>query len=295
MRPNDENGKLAPELRPYRVLIISASQRRQYSCPGVDSKSRMLMLRMADRLPQDWEIDYEDLANVHGRMRIQPCNGCVSTSMALCCWPCNCYEKGNRKEPDLMWELDLYARLDLADAWAIIGPVNWYGPTTNLKAMFDRLVSMNGGNPREALIPRAEPEAKRETHEAIVWQCRFSGIEVPDDLWHYQRFGMGRKYSDNQAEDMAHDGAFMQGFDAWADRFIAFVRAKGKVPPGKFRAYGYEPPSHFGADMKLTVRDRMLRLGKAPANSSPEAQQREDLNRDRHLNPKEGEGARLRK
>jgi len=295
MRPNDENGKLAPELRPYRVLIISASQRRQYSCPGVDSKSRMLMLRMADRLPQDWEIDYEDLANVHGRMRIQPCNGCVSTSMALCCWPCNCYEKGNRKEPDLMWELDLYARLDLADAWAIIGPVNWYGPTTNLKAMFDRLVCMNGGNPREALIPRAEPEAKRETHEAIVWQCRFSGIEVPDDLWHYQRFGMGRKYSDNQAEDMAHDGAFMQGFDAWADRFIAFVRAKGKVPPGKFRAYGYEPPGHFGADMKLTVRDRMLRLGKAPANSSPEAQQREDLNRDRHLNPKEGEGARLRK
>ena len=295
MRPNDENGKLAPELRPYRVLVISASQRRQYSCPGVDSKSRMLMLRMADRLPQDWEIDYEDLANVHGRMRIQPCNGCVSTSMALCCWPCNCYEKGNRKEPDLMWELDLYARLDLADAWAIIGPVNWYGPTTNLKAMFDRLVSMNGGNPREALIPRAEPEAKRETHEAIVWQCRFSGIEVPDDLWHYQRFGMGRKYSDNQAEDMAHDGAFMQGFDAWADRFIAFVRAKGKVPPGKFRAYGYEPPGHFWADMKLTVRDRMLRLGKAPANSSPEAQQREDLNRDRHLNPKEGEGARLRK
>ena len=354
MRPNDENGKLAPELRPYRVLIISASQRRQYSCPGVDSKSRMLMLRMADRLPQDWEIDYEDLANVHGRMRIQPCNGCVSTSMALCCWPCNCYEKGNRKEPDLMWDLDLYARLDLADAWAIIGPVNWYGPTTNLKAMFDRLVCMNGGNPREALIehknpelamalehqpewkeialnhlegrtagffiygdhawderasdgrpvylhhkdyfdPRAEPEAKRETHEAIVWQCRFSGIEVPDDLWHYQRFGMGRKYSDNQAEDMAHDGAFMQGFDAWADRFIAFVRAKGKVPPGKFRAYGYEPPGHFWADMKLTVRDRMLRFGKAPANSSPEAQQREDLNRDRHLNPKEGEGARLRK
>jgi len=261
MRPNDENGKLAPELRPYRVLIISASQRRQYSCPGVDSKSRMLMLRMADRLPQDWEIDYEDLANVHGRMRIQPCNGCVSTSMALCCWPCNCYEKGNRKEPDLMWELDLYARLDLADAWAIIGPVNWYGPTTNLKAMFDRLVCMNGGNPREALIPRAEPEAKRETHEAIVWQCRFSGIEVPDDLWHYQRFGMGRKYSDNQAEDMAHDGVFMQGFDAWgrplhrvrarqgkgAARQVSCVRLRAARPLlGRHEAHGARPDAALG-------------------------------------------------
>jgi hypothetical protein len=42
-------------------------------------------------------------------------------------WPCDCYEKGGRKEPDLMWDLDLYARLDVAHAWAVIGPVNWYG------------------------------------------------------------------------------------------------------------------------------------------------------------------------
>ena len=97
------------------------------------------MLRMADRLPQQWEIDYEDLGNVYGRARIQSCNACVSTSMALCVWPCNCYEKNNKTEPDLMWDLDVYARLDLADAWAIIGPVNWYGPTSNLKLMFDRL------------------------------------------------------------------------------------------------------------------------------------------------------------
>ncbi|HEU4403835.1 MAG TPA: hypothetical protein VFS43_00870 [Polyangiaceae bacterium] len=43
-----------------------------------------------------------------------------------------------------MWDLDLYARLDLADAWAFLGPVNWYAPSSNLKLMFDRLVCMNG-------------------------------------------------------------------------------------------------------------------------------------------------------
>ncbi|MDQ3174139.1 MAG: hypothetical protein M3Q91_10595 [Acidobacteriota bacterium] len=32
-----------------------------------------------------------------------------------------------------MWNLDLYSRLDLADARAIIGPINWYAPTINLK------------------------------------------------------------------------------------------------------------------------------------------------------------------
>ena len=92
------------------------------------------MLRMAERLPQEWEIDYEDLGNVYGRARIQSCNACVSTSMALCVWPCNCYEKGSKKEPDLMWDLDLYARLDLADAWAIIGPMNLVRANQQLKA-----------------------------------------------------------------------------------------------------------------------------------------------------------------
>ncbi len=129
MKPNDENGHLPPHERPFRVLLISGSDRRQYDCPGVDSKSRALMLRMAERMPSDWEVDYEDLGNVHKRERIQSCNACVGTSMALCVWPCNCYERGSKAEPDLMWNLDLYARLDLADGWAIIGPHYWYNIT----------------------------------------------------------------------------------------------------------------------------------------------------------------------
>ncbi len=60
-KPNDDNGKLPVDQRPFKVLIISGSDRRQYNCPGVDSKSRTLMLRMAKNLPQEQEIDYEDL------------------------------------------------------------------------------------------------------------------------------------------------------------------------------------------------------------------------------------------
>ena len=43
MRPQDSNGNLPPDRRPFRVLIISGSERRQYNCPGVDSKSRTLI------------------------------------------------------------------------------------------------------------------------------------------------------------------------------------------------------------------------------------------------------------
>lgn len=98
------------------VFIISASDRRQYNCPGVDSKSRALMLRMKGQLSPDWEIDLEDLGNVFRRPRIQSCNACVSTSMALCVWPSNCHEKNSTEEPDLMWNLDIYSCLDQADA-----------------------------------------------------------------------------------------------------------------------------------------------------------------------------------
>ncbi|HKG13117.1 MAG TPA: hypothetical protein VKB12_07250 [Pyrinomonadaceae bacterium] len=354
MKPNDENGKLPTGERPFRVFIVSGSDRRQYNCPGVDSKSRSLMLRMAERLPQDWEIDYEDLGNVYARARIQSCNACVSTSMALCVWPCNCYEKDHRSEPDLMWDLDMYARLDLADAWAIIGPINWYAPTTNLKAMFDRLVCMNGGNPREELIehkdaelakklehskeweelsvnhlegrtagffcygdgggdeideqgrprllrhkqyfdPDAEPfENDRDSYAPLVWQCRYSGIEVPDRLWRYVEFGRGKKYSDNQAEHMAAETDVFRDFDEWADAFAEFVRGKGKVEPGKYRAYGYEAPGHLGADIKAKFRELRTGMGFPPKGSSPAKQEELGLNEDLTLTPKKGEGEKLR-
>lgn len=68
-----------------------------------------------------------------------------------------------------MWNLDLYARLDLADAWAIIGPVNWYAPSSNLKLMFDRLVCLNGGNPREDLIAHKDPEKAMALEHSAAW------------------------------------------------------------------------------------------------------------------------------
>ena len=354
MKPNDDSGKLSISERPFRVLIISGSDRRQYNCPGVDSKSRALMLRMAERLPQDWEIDYEDLGNVYGRARIQSCNACVSTSMALCCWPCNCYEKDDKIEPDLMWDVDMYARLDLADAWAIIGPHNWYGASSNLKLMFDRLVCMNGGNPKEELIDHKNPEKAmalehaadweelsvnhlegrtagffcygdegademdetgrpkklrhkawfnpdeepfepaRDAYAPLVWQSRYSGIEVPDDLWTYCTTGKGRHYSDNQSEDMIAEAEFMRAFDTWTDRFAAFVGAKGKVEPGRWRAYGYEAPGHRWADAKLAWRALRMRVGHAPRGSSPRAQEELGLNEDAVLNRHKSEGERLR-
>ena len=91
-----------------RVLLIAGSQRRLHSCPGLDSKARALMLRMAATMPPGWQVDTEDIGNEHGKPKIQSCNACVSSSMALCVWPCNCHGPGSENQPDLLWNLDLY-------------------------------------------------------------------------------------------------------------------------------------------------------------------------------------------
>ncbi len=280
------------EERPLRVFLIAGSQRRLHSCPGLDSKARALMLRMAALMPAGWQVDTEDIGNEHGKPKIQSCNACVSSSMALCVWPCNCYGPNSRSQPDLMWDLDLYGRLARADAWAIIGPVNWYAPSSNIKLMFDRLVCMNGGNPRPDLIDKKDtlkaqalersplwreisknhlsgrtaaffcygddgadeedgkgmpkylehPEwfdasrhpmrgkHEREAYQGLVWQCRYSDIEVPDALWQCTLFGAGRIYADDQVDDMVKEKEGMAAFDGWVRAFIDHVRAKGIVP-----------------------------------------------------------------
>ena len=253
-----------------------------------------------------------------------------------------------------MWNLDLYARLDLADAWAIIGPVNWYGCSSNLKAMFDRLVCMNGGNPREALIghkdperaialartpewadlscnhlegrsagffcygdgggdelgedgrpvilhhpeyfdPEREPfESMRDTYAPLVWQCRYSGIEGPDRLWRHVEMGRDRKYSENQAEHMVEAAGPMRLFDQWTDAFAHHVEKKGKVKPGKYRAFGHRTPFHLVESLRIKWRGLRMALGRPVPGTSPAVQQELNLNRDATVWYKKGEGAKLR-
>jgi hypothetical protein len=62
--------------------------------------------------------------------------------------------------------------------------------------------------------------------------------------------------------------------------------AAGKVEPGEYRAYGYKPPGHLLADLKLRWREWRTSLGVPPTGSSPAAQQKLGLNRDITLYPK---------
>jgi len=215
--------------------------------------------------------------------------------MALCVWPCNCYKRHDLFEPDLMWDEDIYGRIYAADAIIVIAPINWYGPTSSVKLLFDRLVCANGGNPREDLIghkdgalaaklehspewkklsvnhlegrtaaffvygdeggdeidsdgrpkilqhkeyfdPEGEEKMGHITHfyGPIIWQCRYNGIEVPENLIKEVAFGSGGKYSDNQIKDLQANKPVLENFDGWLNQAREHIGKKGKVPPSKY-------------------------------------------------------------
>ena len=93
---------------------------------------------------------------------------------------------------------------------------------------------------------------------------------------------------------MATETNVFEDFDKWSDDFASFVKQKGKVEPGKYRAYGYQPPGHLEEDLKAKWREIKTGLGYPPSGSSPDRQEELDLNKDLTLIPKKGEGEKLR-
>ena len=141
----------------------------------------------------------------------------------------------------------------------------------------------------------AEPfENDRDAYAPLVWQCRYGGVEVPDHLWAHCTSGKGKKYSDNQAEDMVREDEFMQTFDDWTKNFETFVAQKGKVQPGKYRAYGFKQSPDLLQELKTGIRSWKLRFGLAPKGSSPWHQKHLELNKDTTLKPGKSEGEKLR-
>lgn len=73
---------------------------------------------------------------------------------------------------------------------------------------------------------------ERLAYQGLVWQCRYSDIEVPDALWKCTVFGAGKSYADDQVEDMVHEQG-MATFENWVNAFVAHVEKKGLVPGTK--------------------------------------------------------------
>jgi multimeric flavodoxin WrbA len=168
---------------PNRILLVNGSMRSDQSCPGEMSKTwRLLTLakEIVDAEP-NFEVEVLDLSRLtseYGRL-IHPCKACVSTAMPLCHWPCSCYPNFAMGQVS-DWMNDIYPMWAAAHGVMIVTPVNWYQAPSGLKAMIDRLVCADGGNPDPTTTGGKDPELAKE-------------LELKG--WDYPRHLAGRVFS----------------------------------------------------------------------------------------------------
>ena len=156
---------------PNRILLINGSMRSDQSCPGEMSKSWRLMTQAKEVIEAEgrFEIEVLDLSlltSQYGRL-IHPCKACVSTAQPLCHWPCSCYPNFAMGQVN-DWMNDIYPMWSAAHGVMIVTPVNWYQAPAGLKAMIDRLVCADGGNPDPTTTDGKNPE-KAKAIEMAGW------------------------------------------------------------------------------------------------------------------------------
>lgn len=86
----------------------------------------------------------------------------------------------------------------------------------------------------------------------------------------------------------------MQSFKKWVGGFENFVSDKGKVTPGKYKAYGLKRSTNLWKEAKTGICLWMLRFGISPVDSSMQKQKELGLNKDTTLQPAKSEGEKLR-
>jgi multimeric flavodoxin WrbA len=155
---------------PSRILLINGSPRSEHTCPGEMSKSwRLLEAARAEITAAGCAADCLDLGRLASEygLHIHPCKGCVSTSMALCHWPCSCYPNhALGQAPD--WMSDIYPLWVAAHGVMIVTPVHWNQAPSVLKLMIDRLVCADGGNPDPTSTHGKDP-ARAKALELEGW------------------------------------------------------------------------------------------------------------------------------
>jgi multimeric flavodoxin WrbA len=125
------------------IVAFQGSPRTKDSCSGGNSKTSFLLNEAIQKITKEVKITLIDLKVMDTDPQIRPCKGCIGTSNGFHChYPCDCYDKGDGTN-DLMHEKDVYKKLKKADGFVVFTPVHWSGPSSQVKALFDRLVCVN--------------------------------------------------------------------------------------------------------------------------------------------------------
>ena len=240
---------------PPRILLINGSARTEHTCPGEMSKSwRLVEIARATLLAAGGvEVDILDLSRTTSEygITIHPCKSCVSTSMALCHWPCSCYPNyslGQSRD----WMNEIYPLWTAASGIMIVAPVNWYHAPGALKLMIDRLVCADGGNP--------DPSSTHGKHPDEAKALELKG-------WPYERHLAGRLFAAVVHGDSAGAEGFRRTLVDWASD-MHLIPAGRAAEVDAYIGY-YEPyaTSHEALDRDTAIQEEVRNAARALAEA----------------------------
>jgi multimeric flavodoxin WrbA len=241
--------------RNTRVLLICGAARNDKTCPGEMSKTFRLVQIARDALTAEGcDVDVLDLSGAISEPHkvIYPCKACVSTSMALCHWPCSCYPNHALGQVN-DWMNEIYARWVAAHAVLIVTPVYWHQVPSVLKLMMDRLVCADGGNPDPTTTQGKDP-------------ARAKRLEL--DGWPYPRHLAGRAFGVVVHGDAVGAETVRRSLTDWlADMHL--VQAGASAVLDRYIGY-YEPyaTSHEALDRDESVQEEVRTAARSVARTA---------------------------
>jgi multimeric flavodoxin WrbA len=233
-----------------RILIINGSARSEHTCPGEMSKTwRLVELAEPVFAELGFAVDVLDLSRLASEFgkTIHPCKSCVGTAMPLCHWPCSCYPNYSLGQTD-DWMNDIYPLWVAAHGILIVTPVNWYHVPAGLKAMMDRMVCADGGNPDPTSTHGKDPARAKE-------------IELAG--WSYPRHLAGRVFSLVVHGDAVGVEAVTNGLHGWLTD-MGLIEAGHQSQLGRY--IGYMEPyalSHDALDNDRAVQEETANAARA--------------------------------
>ncbi|KRR13355.1 NADPH-dependent FMN reductase [Bradyrhizobium jicamae] len=239
---------------PPRILVINGSARSEHTCPGEMSKTwRLVKLAEPMLAGMGFAVDILDLSRLtseYGR-QIHPCKSCVSTAMPLCHWPCSCYPNYALSQTD-DWMNEIYPLWVAAHGILIVTPVNWYHAPTPLKAMMDRLVCADGGNP--------DPTSTHGKHADQAKALELKG-------WPYPRHLAGRHFGLVVHGDSAGAEMLRRSLSDWLTDMSLISAGRTSEADGYI---GYMEPyatSHQALDEDRAFQDEVRNAARALGNA----------------------------
>jgi multimeric flavodoxin WrbA len=237
-----------------RILLVNGSSRSEHTCPGEMSKTWRLIKAAEPTFGEmGLAVDILDLSRMTSEFarQIHPCKSCVSTSMALCHWPCSCYPNYSLGQTD-DWMNEIYPMWVAAHGVMIVTPVNWYHAPTALKAMIDRLVCADGGNPDPSSTHGKKPEEAK-------------ALELKG--WPYPRHLAGRHFGIVTHGDSVGAETLRRSLVDWLTD-MSLISAGGMAETDGY--IGYMQPyatAHGALDKDRAFQEEVLNVARALGNA----------------------------